>query len=82
MVIRFPTMIKFVRKFLEKSIFGVCQWWGDKLGIRSSRIRLYFIYLSCITVASPLIAYLVMAFVFEHKDMIKEGFRKKRVWDL
>ena len=75
-------MIKFLRRVLEKNIFGVCQWWGDKLGVRSSRIRLYFIYLSCVTVASPIIAYLVMAFVLEHKDLVKEGFRRKRVWEL
>ena len=75
-------MIKFLRGILEKNIFGVCQWWGDKFGIRSSRIRLYFIYLSCVTVASPIIAYLIMAFVLEHRDMIKEGFRKKRIWEL
>lgn len=75
-------MIKFLREILEKNVFGVCQWWGDKLGMCSSRIRLYFIYLSCVTVASPIIAYLIMAFVLEHKDMIKEGFRKKRIWDL
>jgi len=75
-------MIKLVRKVLEKNVFGVCQWWGEKLGMRSSRIRLYFIYLSCVTVASPIIAYLIMAFVLEHKDLIKEGFRRKRVWDL
>lgn len=75
-------MIKFVRKVLEENIFGVCQWWGDKLGVRSSRIRLYFIYLSCVAVASPIIAYLIMAFVLEHKDLIKEGFRRKRIWEL
>ncbi|MDG1518363.1 MAG: phage shock protein C [Flavobacteriales bacterium] len=75
-------MIKLIRKILEKQFFGVCQWLGDKLGMKSSRIRLYFIYLSFVTVASPIIAYLIMAFALEHKDMIKEGFRKKRVWDL
>lgn len=75
-------MVRFIRAILEKQFFGVCQWWGDKLGMRSSRIRVYFIYLSCVTVASPIIAYLIMAFVLEHKDLIKSGFRKKRVWDL
>ena len=67
-------MIKLIRKILEKQFFGVCQWLGDKLGMKSSRIRLYFIYLSFVTVASPIIAYLIMAFALEHKDMIKEGF--------
>ena len=75
-------MIKLLRRVLEKNVFGVCQWWGDKLGMRSSRIRLFFIYLSFVTAASPIIAYLIMAFVLEHKDLFKEGFRKKRVWDL
>ena len=74
-------MIKILRKTLEKKIFGVCEWWADKLGVRSSRVRLYFIYLSCVTVASPIVAYLVMAFVLEHKDLIK-GFRRKRIWEL
>jgi phage shock protein PspC (stress-responsive transcriptional regulator) len=74
-------MIELLRKSLEKKIFGVCQWWADKLGVRSSRVRLYFIYLSCVTVASPIVAYLVMAFVLEHKDLIK-GFRRKRIWEL
>ena len=75
-------MMKFLRRVLEKKVFGVCQWWGDKLGMRSSSIRLFFIYLSFVTAASPIIAYLIMAFVLEHKDLLKEGFRKKRVWDL
>jgi phage shock protein C len=74
-------MIKLLRETLEKQFFGVCQWWADKLGVRSSRVRLYFIYLSCVTVASPIVAYLVMAFVLEHKDLIK-GFRRKRIWEL
>lgn len=74
-------MIELLRKTLEKQFFGVCQWWADKLGVRSSRVRLYFIYLSCVTVASPIVAYLVMAFVLEHRDLIK-GFRRKRIWEL
>tara|TARA_Y100000739_G_scaffold134273_1_gene115598 strand:- start:2263 stop:2490 length:228 start_codon:yes stop_codon:yes gene_type:complete len=75
-------MINFLRTILEKKFFGVCQWWGAKLGMRSSRIRLFFIYLSFVTAASPVIAYLIMAFVLEHKDLLKEGFRKKRIWEL
>lgn len=75
-------MIKFLRRILEKKFFGVCQWLGDRMGMRSSRIRLFFIYLSFVTAASPIIAYLIMAFVLEHKDLFKEGFRKKRVWEL
>lgn len=74
-------MIRKIRNILENQFFGVCQWWADKLGVKSSRVRLYFIYLSCVTVASPVILYLFMAFVLENKDLIK-GFRRKRIWEL
>ncbi|PCJ80027.1 MAG: PspC family transcriptional regulator [Flavobacteriales bacterium] len=70
--------------FFEKQAFGVCGWWGEKLGIKSSRIRLYFIYFSFITLGSPLIIYLIMAFFLEHKDLVKQLVRgrRKTVWDL
>ena len=74
-------MINYVRKIFEKQVFGVCQWWGSKLSIKSSRIRMFFIYTSFMALGSPLILYLIMAFVLEHKDHFK-GIRRKRVWDL
>lgn len=42
---------------------------------------MFFIYSSFMTLGSPLIMYLIMAFVLEHKDHFK-GIRRKRVWDL
>lgn len=74
-------MIDYIREIFEKQVFGVCQWWGNKLGIKSSRIRIYFVYLSFITFGSPIIFYLFMAFMLEHKDLFK-GIRRKRIWDL
>lgn len=74
-------MINYIRQIFEKQVFGVCQWWGAKLSIKSSRIRMFFIYSSFIGLGSPLIMYLIMAFVLEHKDHFK-GVRRKRVWDL
>lgn len=74
-------MLNYFRAIFEKQIFGVCQWWGEKLSIRSSRIRVFFIYTSFIAMGSPLIIYLVMAFILEHKNHFK-GVRRKRVWDL
>lgn len=73
-------MIEGIKKYFEKQAFGVCEWWGDKLGIDSGRIRLYFIYTSFVTFGSPIIAYLVMAFMLEHKDLFKR--RRRTVWDL
>ncbi len=50
------------RSMVERSAFGVCQTIGDKLGIKASRVRLYFIYTSFIAMGSPLILYLILAF--------------------
>ena len=50
------------RDMVERSAFGVCQAIGDKLGIKASRVRLYFIYTSFIALGSPLILYLILAF--------------------
>jgi phage shock protein PspC (stress-responsive transcriptional regulator) len=74
-------LINHIYNFFERQAFGVCAWWGDKLGIASSTVRLNFIYVSFITLGSPLLIYLVMAFFLEHKNYFK--FRpRKTVWDL
>ena len=46
----------------EKSAFGVCAYLGEKMGIATSRVRLYFIYASFVTFGSPIVAYLALAF--------------------
>jgi phage shock protein C len=54
--------MKTLQNFLEQRAFGVCSKVGEKLGIASGSIRLYFIYTSFLTFGSPLIIYLVLAF--------------------
>jgi len=73
-------MIERIQAFFERQAFGVCAWWGGKLGISTSRIRLFFIYTSFITLGSPLLIYMAMAFILEHKDFFKP--KRKRIWDL
>ncbi len=74
-------MIKKIKAYFEEKAFGVCAWWGEKLQLRTSKIRMFFIYISFLTLGSPLIIYLIMAFILEHKDYFK--FKKRRsVWDL
>lgn len=68
-----------IKFFVEERVFGVCSYLGEKLGISSSRIRLYFIYTSFITMGSPVIIYLVMAFWLNLKKYIRLN---KTVWDL
>jgi phage shock protein C len=75
-------MIQKIQGYFEKQAFGVCEWWGSKLGVTIPKIRLFFIYLSFITFGSPLIIYLIMAFVLEHKEMFKMSRKRKTVWEL
>lgn len=77
------SMIKRIFDYFEKKAFGVCEWWGKKLGIRTYKIRLSFIYLSFITVGSYLLVYLIMAFILEHKQYFKPwSTKRKSIWDL
>lgn len=67
-------------KFLiEEKVFGVCSYLGEKLGIPSSVIRLYFIYITFITVLSPLILYLFLAFWINLKKYL--NLHKNPVWE-
>ena len=76
-------MIKKIQRWFENKAFGVCDWWGKKLGINSTKIRMYFIYLSFFTFGSPVIIYFIMAFILEHKNFFKPFKSKRRsVWDL
>jgi phage shock protein PspC (stress-responsive transcriptional regulator) len=50
------------RSFVELNAFGVCSYLGEKFNIASSKIRLYFIYLSFFTFGSPVIIYFFILF--------------------
>jgi phage shock protein PspC (stress-responsive transcriptional regulator) len=54
------TFINNITIWFEQKAYGVCAWWGNKLGIKSNTIRMYFIYLSFFTAGSPIILYFVM----------------------
>lgn len=69
-----------IRYYLEKNIFGVCSYLGERLGISTTRIRLYFIYASCLSIGSPLLLYLIFAFVINIKKYIR--IRKNMTWYL
>jgi phage shock protein C len=76
-------MLEKVRLWFEQHAFGVCTWWGEKLGIKATDIRLYFIYLSFFTFGSPIIMYFVMAFILEHKNYFKPSrVRRRSIWEL
>ncbi|MEM6360750.1 MAG: PspC domain-containing protein [Bacteroidota bacterium] len=58
--------------FIEKNAFGVCSQLGEKLGIASSSIRIFFIYASFITVGSPIIIYLALAFIMNIRKYMRK----------
>jgi len=72
--------IDLVRTWFEQQAFGVCEWWGEKLRIRSSYIKLFFIYTSFIAIGSPVILYLIMAFILNLRNMTRT--KKNSIWDL
>lgn len=50
------------KDFVEWNAFGVCSAIGNRLGIATSKIRQYFMYASVLTMGSPIIIYMVLAF--------------------
>lgn len=58
------------RRFIEWQAFGVCTAIGDRLGIATSRIRTWFVYISFLTMGSPLIIYFILAFWMNMKRYI------------
>lgn len=63
---------------MERSAFGVCAYLGDKMGIASARVRVYFIYLSFATLGSPILLYLFIAFWLNLKRYIKRS--RNLIW--
>ena len=67
-------------KFLvESNAFGVCERIGERLKMPAKDIRLFFIYASCLTIGSPVIVYMILAFWVNLKDSIKG--KRSAVWD-
>ena len=50
------------KNFVEWNAFGVCAAIGHRMGIATSRIRQYFMYTSLLTMGSPIILYMILAF--------------------
>lgn len=72
-------MINRIQTYFEMQAFGVCQYLGQKFGMKTSKIRLYFIYLSFLTFGSPIIIYLILAFIIDHRYLLKS--KRTTIWD-
>lgn len=67
------------RNYIEMNIYGVCTYLGEKFGIATSKIRLYFIYLSFFTFGSPVFIYFFIAFWMNIRQYITFG-RRNPLW--
>jgi phage shock protein C len=68
-----------IQHFFEEHAFGVCTRLGEKLGVATSSIRLFFIYASFLTFGSPVIVYLALAFVMNMRKHLRR--KNSTIWD-
>jgi phage shock protein PspC (stress-responsive transcriptional regulator) len=73
-------MIQNIRYFFEKNGYFVATRLAEKLGMRLSHVRKFFIYISFITVGLGFGVYLTLAFVLKLKDKIYT--KRTSVFDL
>ncbi len=59
-----------LRRIIEWNAFGVCTYLGEKLRISTNTIRKYFIYISFLTLGSPVLFYFIVAFWMNVKQYI------------
>lgn len=69
-----------IRHFFEVRGFDVSSRFADKIGIRATNVRLFFIYISFVTVGLSFGIYLTLAFLLRLKDMIYT--KRNSVFDL
>jgi phage shock protein PspC (stress-responsive transcriptional regulator) len=76
------SIVQKISLFFELRSFGVSTWWARILRVDVSRVRLFFIYFSFIGLGSPVILYLMMAWMLEHKHIFKLRRKRKTIWEL
>jgi len=72
-------MINYIKDFFERSAFGVCSYLGEKIGVSSSRVRIYFIYTSFVAFGSPIVFYLFVAWWLNIREYIKR--KRNTIWE-
>ena len=73
-------MVRKIRYFFEKNGYFVATRLADKLGMRTSHVRMFFIYISFITVGLGFGVYLTLAFILKLKDKLYT--KRTSVFDL
>ena len=72
--------VRSVRYFFERHGYHVSSRLADRLGMRALNVRLFFIYISFVTVGLSFGFYLTLAFLLRLKDMIYT--KRSSVFDL
>jgi phage shock protein PspC (stress-responsive transcriptional regulator) len=73
-------VIRNILHFFEKNGFFVASRLADRLGMKATNVRLFFIYISFITAGLWFGVYLTLAFWLKLKDMIYT--KRSSVFDL
>ncbi len=68
------------KNFIEWKAFGVCSAIGERIGVATSSIRLWFLYVSFLTLGSPIIVYMILAFWMNMKRYILLSRRNPLRW--
>jgi len=63
------------KNYIEWQAFGVLSAIGERMGIATSRIRMWFMYTSLLTLGSPIVIYMVLAFWLNMKRYILSARR-------
>ncbi len=69
-----------LKYFFEKHGFHVSSRLADKLGMRVSNVRFFFIYITFVTAGLWFAVYLILAFWIRLKDLIRG--KRSSVFDL
>ncbi len=70
--------MKKIQQFFENQAFGVCTKLGEKLGLPIASIRIFFIYVSFLTIGSPIFVYLGLAFILNFRKHLRR--KNNPVW--
>jgi phage shock protein PspC (stress-responsive transcriptional regulator) len=74
------SLVTDIRHFFERHGFTVASRVADKLGMRATNVRLFFIYISFVTAGLWFAVYLTLAFWLRLKDMVYT--KRSSVFDL
>ena len=73
-------LVEKFKQFLELRMFGVLSLIGERMGIATSKIRMFFIYITFLGFGSPIFIYLIVAFMINIGRYIRVR-KRNPVWD-